>query len=179
MASALCPPMAWSGPILVNKQDGQMAWRWGFGELLRVGSHPSKGKWTLCSPQGTGSQALWPFCSTFFFFFFGPHKCWRKGREGRFVSNWFQEAGARPLFFQSKAETVHIRTRSMKSILRGSVCVCRMGWGLVLTTIISRLSPLPGPEAGSHTPPSSPCPKAAAEEPSTNHRGPRPQSHSA
>lgn len=114
-----------------------------------------------------------------FFFFFGPHKCWRKGREGRFVSNWFQEAGARPLFFQSKAETVHIRTRSMKSILRGSVCVCRMGWGLVLTTIISRLSPLPGPEAGSHTPPSSPCPKAAAEEPSTNHRGPCPQSHSA
>lgn len=109
-----------------------MAGGCGFGQILRAGCHPTKGKWPLCSLKGAGSQALWPFCSAFFclffFFFFALPRCW--GREGGgFVSNWFQEAGARPLFFQSKAEMVRIRTSSVKSILRGSVCTGRMGAG--------------------------------------------------
>lgn len=40
------------------------------------------------------------------------YRCWGKGREGRFVSNWFQEAGGSRLFFRTKAETVHIRAEA-------------------------------------------------------------------
>ena len=109
--------------------------------------------------------------------FFGLHGCWGRNRDVRFVSNWFQEAGARPLFFQSKAETVRIRTGSVKSILRGSVCVG--GWGLVFTTIISHLSPFLGPEMGNYALQRSPGPKVAAEWPRANHRGTSCQSHRA
>lgn len=40
------------------------------------------------------------------------YRCWGKGWEGRFVSNWFQEAGGRRLFFRTKAEPVHIRAEA-------------------------------------------------------------------
>ena len=88
-------------------------------------------------PRGSGhsvtaeSRVLSPLAILFCLVLpsFGLYRCWGRDREGRFVSNWFQKAGVRPLFFQSKAETVCIRTGSVKSILRGSVCVGGMGAG--------------------------------------------------
>lgn len=130
-------------------------------------THPGEVATLLPAGSGVLSPLAILFCLVLPFF--GLHRCGGRNREIRFVSNWFQEAGARPLFFQSKAEMVRIRTGSVKSILRGSVCVG--GWGLVLTTIISHLNPFPRSEMESYTLPSPPGSKVAAEWPRANHRG--------
>lgn len=133
MTLTLCPAMAVSGPIhsLPGEQAG---WTDGWGVWLRTDpqSRLPSNQGEVATLLTEGSRVPSPLAILFclllpLFFFFLPSP--DAGVGGGFVSNWFQEAGARPLFFQSKAEMVRIRTSSVKSILRGSVCTGRMGAG--------------------------------------------------
>lgn len=134
MAISLLPATALVGPVckLPGEQaewtDGCGVWFWrdcqSWLPLIQE-------EVALCSLKAVDTKPLGHsvllrsdlFC---FFFFFLPPQILRE--TGELFPTHFQEARVRPLFFQSKAETVRIRAGSMKSTLKGSVCHQDGGW---------------------------------------------------